>query len=341
MQVSAEIRWFWNNVPPPKLKEWFRNATKDTCPAGGGEPRVDKYLYDRSQVELGFKRRGAKPGVEVKGLVTAKWGNLTATPFVGPIDLWTKWTSEVLELRSGWTVPIEKIRWLRKFDTAKQFPEEIPLDSKEMPFGNRALPELGCNVELTQITLADNKIWWTLGFESFGNIQTVDKSLYAVATTLATRQPPELGTGLLASYPDWIKENVAAPNSVQELISLNKQIGEAERTAGAQGADFLKRVLSDNLRFRRANGTIVDKAIYFDDLTKPGNATDELQSTDIVPTIYGKLAVVELLVAMKGMRGGKKLDGAFRNIRIFLDEPEKQPRWQLHSWFNVPVPGKG
>jgi len=46
-------------------------------------------------------------------------------------------------------------------------------------------------------------------------------------------------------------------------------------------------------------------------------------------TIYGKLAVVELLVAMKGMRCGNKLDGVFRNIRIFLDEPEKQPRWQI------------
>ena len=83
---------------------------------------------------------------------------------------------------------------------------------------------------------------------------------------------------------------------------------------------------------------IVDKAIYLDDLTKPLNTTDELHSTDVVPTIYGNLAVVELLVAMKGMRCGNKLDGVFRNVRIFLDEPDKRPHWQLHSWFNVPVP---
>ena len=143
MQVSAEIRWFWKNILPPKLKEWFCNAKDNTCAAGGGKPRVDEYLYDRSQIELGLKRRGGKPGVEVKGLVTGKWGSLIASPFVGPIELWTKWTSEVLELNSGWTVPTEKIRWLRKFDTAKQLPEEIPLDSKEKPLGNRALPALG------------------------------------------------------------------------------------------------------------------------------------------------------------------------------------------------------
>src|SRR6266446_9094261 len=151
MQVSAEIRWFWSDVPPPKLEQWFRTATEEACIIGGGEPRVDEYLYDSTQIELSLKRRGGKPGVEVKGLVAAKWGNVTASPFVGPIELWTKWTSEVLELKSGWTVPIEKIRWLRKFDTAKQVPEEIPLDSTEKPLGNPTLPALGCNVELTQI----------------------------------------------------------------------------------------------------------------------------------------------------------------------------------------------
>jgi len=217
-----------------------------------------------------------------------------------------------------------------------RYGQEIPLDSTEKPLGNRELPALGCNVELTRITLRDNKVWWTLGFESFETIQTVDKSLYAVAATLATRQPPELGTGLLASYPDWLKAHVAAPSSVQDLISLNERIGEAERTPDEE---FLKSVFSDNLRFRRANGTIVDKAIYLDDLMKPGNITHELHSTNIVPTIYGNLAVVELLVAVKGVRCGKELDGVFRNIRIFRDEPEKQPRWQLHSWFNVPVQG--
>ena len=106
---------------------------------------------------------------------------------------------------------------------------------------------------------------------------------------------------------------------MKELITLNQRIGEAERTPGA---DFLKSILSDNLRFRRTNGTIVDKAIYLDDLMKPGNTTDERQSTNIVPTIYWNVAVVELRVAMKGVRCGTKLDGVFRNVRIF----------------NVPVP---
>jgi hypothetical protein len=190
MQLSAEIRWFWPDSPPPQLDEWFCNSPKHVCSVGGGEPRVDEYLSDCSQVELGLKRRGGKTGVEVKGLVTAEFAFLNVPPFVGSIELWSKWTSEALDLKA--TIPVEKIRWLRKFDTTAPLPEEIPLDSRERPLGPHALPTLGCNVELTRIMLPKNEVWWTLGFESFGNIQTVDNSLRAVATTLAARQPPEL-----------------------------------------------------------------------------------------------------------------------------------------------------
>ena len=123
-------------------------------------------------------------------------------------------------------------------------------------------------------------------------------------------------------------------DALQEIIALNERIGEAERKGDAK---FLESVLSENLRFRRANGMIVDKAIYLDDLMKPGNTTSELSSLDINPTIHGNLAVVNVLVDIKGMRCGNTLDGVFRNIRIFLNEPAKQPAWQLHFWYNVRI----
>ena len=207
MQVSAEIRWFWRDVPPLNLEEWFCSAP---CAAGGAEQRADEYFCDPSQGELSLERREAKAGVEVKGLVAAAFGDSTVGPFVGPIELWTKWTCEAFELPSGSTVPVEKVRWLRKFDTAKQPPEEIPVDIKEKPVGGQALPTFGCNVELTRIRLPNNTIWWTLGFESFGTIQTVDKALAVAAMTLAARRPPDFGTGVLASYPAWLKEYVVA-----------------------------------------------------------------------------------------------------------------------------------
>ncbi len=99
------------------------------------------------------------------------------------------------------------------WDSNAAVAEEIPLDSKEKPLGKRMLPEIGCNVELTRITLRDDEVWWTLGFESFGTFQTLGKDLCAVAATLAARQPPQIGTGLLASYPSWLKEHVIVESS--------------------------------------------------------------------------------------------------------------------------------
>lgn len=206
MQVSAEIRWFWHNTPPPTLEHWFRSPDPHGLGAGGGNLREDEYFRDPGQGELGLKRRGGKPGIEVKGLVAADWSTLAAAPFTGRVELWTKWTSEPLKVTS--TILTKKTRWLRKFDTAGAHPTEIELNEEEKPKDGRALPDLGCNVELTKVELLDGDIWWTLGFESFGTVNTVAASLQAAAATLAARKPPAINDGIVASYPVWLKEHI-------------------------------------------------------------------------------------------------------------------------------------
>ena len=125
-------------------------------------------------------------------------------------------------------------------------------------------------------------------------------------------------------------------NSEQDLIDLNQQLGEAEET---KNEAFLRSILSEALRFRRANGTIIDKAIFLDDLTKPGNTTDQLTSDDIAVQFYeDNIAIATLKVHVKGMRCGRELNGTFRNVRIFHKEPDKHPPWQLHVWFNERIP---
>jgi hypothetical protein len=168
-------------------------------------------LHDAGQPELGIKSRGGKQGIELKGLVAAIWDGLTVGPFEGPIELWTKWTSAQLALPSNSTISTEKQRWLRKFDTTGALPKEIPLDVKEQPLDQGPLPARGCNIELTQVRLPDGELWWTLGFEAFGTIQTVERDLRAAATILAARQPPELTGGMLASYPAWLTEHIGEP----------------------------------------------------------------------------------------------------------------------------------
>jgi len=209
---------------------------------------------------------------------------------------------------------------------------------------NHAICEVA--IESSRNDEADAKVivdwqaaWWQPPAAASNRVHLRSTQTWTVRRSLV----PKNGFGLeIVKYRAPAKGFNFAPRSaelpptpsdeVRELITLNQRIGEAERTKDEQ---FLKSVLSENLRFRRANGTIVDKAIYIVDLMKPENTTDDLHSDDIVPRIHGNVAVVELSVKVKGMRGGKKLDCAFRNIRIFLREPAKQPQWQLHSWFNV------
>jgi hypothetical protein len=169
---------------------------------------VDDYLRDMGQTELGIKRRGGKKGVEVKGLVGTSLNSLTAPPFTGPIEIWTKWVAESLELNLDSTIATDKQRWLRKFDTTQEIREEIPLDQQERPIDNRPLPALGCNVEFTKVTFPKGNVWWTLGFEAFGHLQTVERDLRFIAEKLAARRPPALGHALPASYPAWLNRFV-------------------------------------------------------------------------------------------------------------------------------------
>lgn len=203
MQVSAEIRWFWPNLPPAGLRAWFCEAGADWCAAGGGNKRIDEYLSDPGQAELGIKRRGGKSGVEIKGLVSVVRDGLAQPPFAGSVEIWTKWTSERLDLGTLATIGTTKRRWLRKFDSAVTPAREVALYAAEKPLEGR-LPDEGCNVELTEVTLPGGPVWWTLGFEAFGSIETVRHSLAAAAERLSERRPPSLERGFLASYPAWL-----------------------------------------------------------------------------------------------------------------------------------------
>ena len=140
MQNSAEIRWFWPGPLPETIESWFYSGA---FPPGGGSPppRLDEYLLDPSQLELGLKKRGLKKGIEIKGLVTTVAQPIQIGPFTGRIQVWTKWTSESLRLDGMATVKTYKTRWLRKFDITDVHVREIQLGVDERPI-NPARPRL-------------------------------------------------------------------------------------------------------------------------------------------------------------------------------------------------------
>lgn len=203
MQVSAEIRYWWRDAAADGLADWF---SAGDFPPGGGATRVDEYLRQPGQAELGIKRRGEKPGVEIKGLVGLGRERAAADSFRGQVEIWSKWTSAAPQIDPVAAIAISKQRWLRKFDTGAGAAREIALDERESPASGEPLPREGCNVEWTILRLPDGARWWTLGFEAFGSLGSVERNLEIGIAAMAARHPPELRFDMIASYPAWLNQ---------------------------------------------------------------------------------------------------------------------------------------
>jgi hypothetical protein len=199
MQLSAEIRWFVEGDVPAEVARWFR-----AWPPGGGETRRDVYLFDPRQLELGIKRRGNKPGLEIKGLV-ALLPAMGSGSLRGRAELWCKWTTLALSFAEAHAVSVDKRRWLRKFDaSAPDHLVEIPLDDHEIPKDGHELPDSGCNVELTEVSVEGSRVkWWTLGFEAFGPWSIVQSNLQRTLDRLSSGAPA-LSEAVSSSYPEWL-----------------------------------------------------------------------------------------------------------------------------------------
>ncbi len=115
-----------------------------------------------------------------------------------------------------------------------------------------------------------------------------------------------------------------------KVIELNKAFATAELAADVE---FFRRYLADDLKFRRASGTVVDKTTFLKDLGASGNTTERLEPGDIEVLLFNEnLALCSTAVLFKGLRGGKPVDGVFRNTRVFM---RLEHMWKCAIWFNT------
>jgi hypothetical protein len=205
MQNSAEIRWFWPHPLAWTIESWFRSGV---FPPGGGQPRADIYLLNPRQSEIGIKKRGGKQGIEIKGLVARVHDSFKIGPSEAHGELWTKWTTDSLQLDNSAQVTVYKTRWLRKFEIRDVNVREIQLGKDESPSDpNQKLPDEGCNFEFTEVSLTkDGPKSSTVGFESFGPYESVEANLRRVLEHLADTNVPQFDEGEELSYPGWLIE---------------------------------------------------------------------------------------------------------------------------------------
>jgi len=92
-------------------------------------------------------------------------------------------------------------------------PVEIPMLKDDAPADRRPFPQQGCNIELTRIELEQDEVWWTFGFEAFGDFNSVERNLRAALSLMAARSPPPFPAGEFMSYPAWLDRRVQRDHS--------------------------------------------------------------------------------------------------------------------------------
>jgi hypothetical protein len=76
---------------------------------------------------------------------------------------------------------------------------------KELNMKTYSLPAQGCNVELTEIEMAGQAgRWWTLGFEAFGDLDTVPINLTLTLMPEKAVLERIVASGAFLSYPAWL-----------------------------------------------------------------------------------------------------------------------------------------
>jgi hypothetical protein len=202
MFVSAEIRWFYPDECPTNLHRWFGEVS----PApGGGKLRIDEYLSQTNQSEVSIKKRGGKPGVEIKGLIAVCRSELV--PFAPYVELWCKWRLHASALEMTKRMIIQKTRWIRTYDTSGAAIVEIPLQADEKPLNGQPLPQQGCNVEISKIQIAEEpRQWWTLGFEAFGDLDSAPGNLLKTTQYLIAHSFPLPICDEFLNYPSWLAQ---------------------------------------------------------------------------------------------------------------------------------------
>ena len=117
------------------------------------------------------------------------------------------------------------------------------------------------------------------------------------------------------------------PHEEAALKNLNEQFTVMEQQRDALAQSWFDGVLSVDLRFRRADASIVDKQAFLKSLDNPNRfLTRHMEDAHIIA--LGDRALVFLVVRTTQADG---TINRYRNIRLFSKQPNT---WMLQRWYN-------
>lgn len=113
-------------------------------------------------------------------------------------------------------------------------------------------------------------------------------------------------------------------NTIDLINKINNDIRDAEFN---KDTAVLQTIIADDLQFRRASGTLVDKDTLFPALTDPLNTYSELENINITSSLNltEDQAISVVIVRATGKRGPeqKPFSGDLKKNRFF----RKQKNW--------------
>lgn len=122
------------------------------------------------------------------------------------MEQWVKWSFALdkedikppdISTPAGCWITVQKWRLTRKF--------EIKAEDKVEAINAFLFPDEGCNMELAKLTPPSDQPWWSLGFESFGQISTIEKNLrFVLAQVLKDPDFPVMKAEHSYAYPKWL-----------------------------------------------------------------------------------------------------------------------------------------
>ena len=113
-----------------------------------------------------------------------------------------------------------------------------------------------------------------------------------------------------------------------KLVKINQDIRDAEFH---HDEAYFKKILSDDLIFRRASGKFVNKPRFLEELALISYDILKAGAAEIIPIDEKSVYTILNVEAKVKKPDGSEFKGNFRNTRFFR---KKGTEWELYAWYN-------
>lgn len=195
IDVTTELRWFFDGALPPEVLSWFTGAGS----RGFHESRCDSYR-DNGLIDIGVKRRCGTT-LELKERLCLP--ELVVLDGVGgQLETWQRWSpaDDRVELAAGtvW-VEVDKTVIKRRFDINGS---ELTLSEE-----TRGLSGQGCDAEIVEVVIGGSP-GWSIAFAGFGPRDRRRDSVFTAWHELMSEGtlPADIdfGRSVPYGYPEWL-----------------------------------------------------------------------------------------------------------------------------------------